>query len=416
MPDGNKGRLLFISPVMPATGGNGLAMRAGNLVEALSAAWEVHVAVLAVGGVAGRTLEPALSSLVADCRELAYPEFLDPAYTAAVVLPSGAKQQAALRALGRPRQVAYRVDTAPDAVFDLFGDRGIDAVFVLRQYMAPLAARFLGVPNAPMSFLDSDDDDVEARRRFAALLRAYGNLEYATLEELTARQYATWEEEWMPRFDMIFAASPVDALRISGRNPEVFVDVLPNVVRSPARVSETGRSSPGRTVLMVGNLSYLPNVDGALWLGRSVAPLLRADSADPLQIVIAGSGPDESVMAMSDLPGITVIADPPDVAPLYMEAAVAAVPVRAGGGTRIKILEAFAQGVPVVSTTLGAEGLSVEHDRHLLIADTPEDFAAACRRLVGDQDLRARLVAEAQSLQRESYSLEALTARFSAEV
>ena len=91
---------------------------------------------------------------------------------------------------------------------------------------------------------------------------------------------------------------------------------------------------------------------------------------------------------------------------------MAVVPIRAGGGTRIKILEAFASGVPVVSTALGAEGLNVEDGVHLLIADTPDAFAAACVRLARDEGLRARIIPAARQLQEDQYSLNMLKQRF----
>ena len=93
--------------------------------------------------------------------------------------------------------------------------------------------------------------------------------------------------------------------------------------------------------------------------------------------LIAGGNPLPEAMNLGRLGGVEVIANPPDVIPLYKSAAIAVVPLRAGGGTRIKILEAFAFRKPVVSTSLGAEGLEARPNEHLLIADTAEDFANA---------------------------------------
>ena len=129
-------------------------------------------------------------------------------------------------------------------------------------------------------------------------------------------------------------------------------------------------------------------------------------------MTIAGSSPAPTVRALNTLTGVTVLASPADVAPLYRQARVAVVPIRAGGGTRIKILEAFASGVPVVSTALGAEGLNVEDGVHLLIADTPDAFAAACVRLARDEGLRARIIPAARQLQEDQYSLNMLKQRF----
>ena len=103
-------------------------------------------------------------------------------------------------------------------------------------------------------------------------------------------------------------------------------------------------------------------------------------------------------------PGIVVVANPPDLRPHYEWADLAVVPIAAGGGTRIKLLEAFAHGVPVVATTIGAEGIAAEHGAHLVIADAPEGFAAACCRVLSDPALAARLAAAARQLVEAAYS------------
>jgi glycosyltransferase involved in cell wall biosynthesis len=100
-----------------------------------------------------------------------------------------------------------------------------------------------------------------------------------------------------------------------------------------------------------------------------------------------------------------------DLIPWYSQAAVTVVPLRAGGGTRLKILESMALGRPVVSTTIGCEGLEVEHNRHILIADTPERFAGCVTRLLLDPALRDRIAAEARRLVEERYNWPAIGKR-----
>jgi glycosyltransferase involved in cell wall biosynthesis len=103
---------------------------------------------------------------------------------------------------------------------------------------------------------------------------------------------------------------------------------------------------------------------------------------------------------------VSVLADVTSLAPYYAAARMAIVPIRAGGGSRIKILEAFAHGRPVIATRLGAEGLGLVDGQHLLIADTAEDFAAAARRLLADPDLAVRLVSKAGALVEQRYALD----------
>jgi len=100
---------------------------------------------------------------------------------------------------------------------------------------------------------------------------------------------------------------------------------------------------------------------------------------------------------------VTVVGEVPSMTTELAMASVAVVPIRYGGGTRVKILESFAHRVPVVSTTLGAEGLDVQDGVHLLIADDPDEFAAATVRLIGDAALRARIAGEAEKLYLERY-------------
>lgn len=115
--------------------------------------------------------------------------------------------------------------------------------------------------------------------------------------------------------------------------------------------------------------------------------------------------------ALAALADVSVHAGPADLAPLYADAAVAVVPIRAGGGSRIKILETFAHGVPVVSTSIGAAGLGVIPGRHLLIADRPEDFAAAALRLRRNSPLAAAVAAGGRALLEKQYRIEHAAAR-----
>lgn len=407
-----RGNLLFISPAMPDTGGNGLAMRAGNLVEALGSRWDLHLLVLAVGGLEDRRLSPALEPFVADWIELPYRDMLDPAHGRVSQAPPGMEQFTAIEAFGRPLAAAYKIDAAADAARAAFPTVTFETVFVLRLYMSAVAARFLDEVPRPHMLLDADDDDVTASRRFAEVRRQNSDPYGASVEQATARHYEAWERAWLPSFDLVFTASPVDSARMSERLPDVLFDTLPNVVRMPARRGKPVTDMSGDPFLLIGNLSYLPNVEGARFFCAEVLPRLRAQAPDLARVTIAGSSPAPSVVALGGDAGVTVRANPADVGPLYDRARVAVVPLRAGGGTRIKILEAFAAGVPVVSTRLGAEGLDVRDGQHLLIADTPDDFAAACVRLARDTALRETIIGAARDLQSEHYSLDMLKRRF----
>ncbi len=144
------------------------------------------------------------------------------------------------------------------------------------------------------------------------------------------------------------------------------------------------------TYLFCGAMDYSPNVDGLGWYFAEVDPLVRV-SMPSRRVQIVGRNPAPSVRAHGALAGVTVTGEVPDVRPHYQTAHFQIVPLRIGGGTRLKIVESLAIGCPVVSTTLGAQGLELVHDEHILLADSPADFAAAIRRLAGDAALRERL-------------------------
>jgi glycosyltransferase involved in cell wall biosynthesis len=154
---------------------------------------------------------------------------------------------------------------------------------------------------------------------------------------------------------------------------------------------------------MVGTYWYPPNVDAAVHMATRVMPHLRALSpACTLRLV--GRGGAEFLGSLRGLPGVEVVGDVTDVAPELLAAAVAVAPVRFGGGTRVKILEAFALGVPLVSTPLGCEGLDAKDGVHLLVADEPQEFAAACARLIANPEEARRLGENGRRLYESSYT------------
>jgi glycosyltransferase involved in cell wall biosynthesis len=160
-----------------------------------------------------------------------------------------------------------------------------------------------------------------------------------------------------------------------------------------------------RSILFVGSLDYLPNEDAVAFFARSILPLIR-EQDDRMTFRIVGVGQSDSIATVRSLPGLNLIGAVPDLAPEYASAGMLAVPLRAGSGTRIKILEAFQHRTPVVSTTKGAEGLAVTNGEHLLIADTPEEFAAACVRLSTDEALCRRLTEKAHAWVVQHHSID----------
>jgi glycosyltransferase involved in cell wall biosynthesis len=181
------------------------------------------------------------------------------------------------------------------------------------------------------------------------------------------------------------------------------VSVLPNCVPAPAmRVQRD--VARHKNVLFVGSLDYGPNQDAFRWLCTELKASIDRDCGSGVTLRIVGRRPFPGAAALAASSGVDLVADAPDLAEHYLWASLVVVPIRSGGGTRIKILEALSYGVPVVSTTLGAEGLSLDDGKDFLRADSADEFAAAVRRILTDPGFRERLAAAGLATHASRYS------------
>lgn len=169
-----------------------------------------------------------------------------------------------------------------------------------------------------------------------------------------------------------------------------------------------------RRVAFLGSMDWMPNIDGIAWFVAEAWPLVRRRLPDA-SLSIIGRRPAPSVLDLAARdPSIEVTGTVPDVRPSLAEAEVLVVPLRVGGGTRIKIFEAMATGIPVVSTRVGAEGLPVRHGQEILLADTPSELAAQVVGLLEREDLRRSIGLRGCQLVRERFGWPAVTRVFEA--
>jgi glycosyltransferase involved in cell wall biosynthesis len=208
----------------------------------------------------------------------------------------------------------------------------------------------------------------------------------------------------MLRFDLSLLASPEDLASMAAQNPGRRFALLPNVMRVPKEPPARGTLTPG-SLLFLGTLDYFPNEDATLFFADSILPLLL-ESRQKIDFRIVGIKTPASILALRGRAGLTVVGAVRNVESEYGQAQMLVVPLRAGSGTRIKILEAFRFMVPVVSTSIGAAGLDLRHEVHVLIADTPQEFSAACLRLMEDDQLATTLARNAFDWLRAMLSLD----------
>jgi sugar transferase (PEP-CTERM/EpsH1 system associated) len=223
------------------------------------------------------------------------------------------------------------------------------------------------------------------------------------------RRMLKYEGDALRRFDGVLAVSDADR--------DSFARLYPGAIADPVHVVPTGvdtayfTPSPGSAaasgIVFTGSMDWLPNEDAMQYFCGHVLPLIRADEPD-VRLTIVGRAPTPAVRKLAEDAGVHVTGRVDDVRPYVRDAAVYVVPLRIGGGTRLKIFEAMAMGKAVVSTTVGAEGLPVVHGEHVLIADEPHSFARAVVRLIRDVDRRERMGAAARLLVMARYDWSAV--------
>ena len=233
--------------------------------------------------------------------------------------------------------------------------------------------------------------------------------------DLEARRIKRYEGQVVRRFDSTMAVSEIDrdalveASASKGNGTGVDPDIRRRITVVPIGIDTkqnrpVQRSKESTNILSVGSLHYPPNADGVRWFANEVFPLIRAVVPDA-NLTIVGKNPPRDIRGLKrrGSAAIEVAGYAQDLTPYLKAAAVMVVPVRAGGGMRVRILEGFARGMPMVTTTLGLEGIDAEPGRDILVADSAEEFANAVSRLLRDRGLRADLSGNGRKLVVEKY-------------
>ena len=231
---------------------------------------------------------------------------------------------------------------------------------------------------------------------------------YSFVQWMRLKRY---EAEVCRRADHVVAMSPADRDAIQAIAPTVKVTIVPNGVELDEYTAYKGPIQ-SFDLVFTGKMDFRPNVDAMLWFVKEVLPLIQREQPQ-VRLAIVGQRPHPRLEPLRHLPGVTVTGWVPDVRPYIAGATVYVAPLRVGGGTRLKLLQAMAMGAAVVSTSLGAEGFPVAHDHQLLLADTPQSFAQAVLTLLNDPARRARLGAAARRFAR-SYRWEKLVPKLEA--
>lgn len=302
-----------------------------------------------------------------------------------------ARLQRALASLPRSVDYFHTADSLQQASRHLAtGD--YDLVIADEICMTPYAEL---APDLPRMVLRQKVDHIHYQEMARA--RPWG-LDKA-LDFLEAMKLRRYERAKMPLYHAFVACIEYDAMVIGRDAPSAAPLVIPNGADLSTFVPAGRPKAQTPTLLYVGAMHYYPNADAVSFFFETMYERIR-QAVPEVKVRIVGHAPPPEIQGLAHLSGVEVTGSVTDVRPSYEEATVFIVPLRLGGGTRLKIVEAMAMGLPVVSTTVGAEGLSVHPGEDVLIADDPASFVKSVLRLLADAELRQRIATSAQGLAR----------------
>jgi glycosyltransferase involved in cell wall biosynthesis len=314
---------------------------------------------------------------------------------------------------GRRAKLAALLSRYPEAVWacpppeSMSGLGDIDAAILSHAHVGRFLDRFdrLGIPVV----LNTHNVETDLSRQLAAISRTRLSRARSRLDTL---RFDRFETQLLERAALVTAVSAVDAARLREMAPTASIEVVPSGADVAGTTWVDHSEVQLERLVLLGTLGYLPNLDGAEWFVAEVLPAIR-DIRPKAHLTLVGSS-SPTVIEHLVGPAVTLVGQVEDVAEELAAGDILVAPLRVGSGVRLKLLEAFAHGIPVVATSVAAEGIDVRDGVHLLIADDPRSFAAAVIRLLEDRELRSRLSTEARRLVEEKYDWRQIGDRFEA--
>lgn len=303
------------------------------------------------------------------------------------------------RSLVRGRPFLIERDDRPEmwsAVRDLLQRHPFDAVHADQLSMAQYA---VDLP-VPLRILDEHNAVWTIVRRSSAQ-QGWGPQRLPA--ELEWRKIRRYEGDVCRRFDWVTVVSDADRVDLEAAAGGAFHSSVIPITMDTEQLAYQPRAEEARHVLSVATMFYPPNVEGVYWFAREVFPRVRARLPGTDFLIVGSRPPAEITQLEVPESGIHVTGYVEDLSLILRQSGVLIVPLHSGSGMRVKILEAFARGIPVVSTRIGVEGIDAHHDEHLLVADEPEELAAQVIRLLCEPETAARLARAGRRLVEERY-------------
>jgi glycosyltransferase involved in cell wall biosynthesis len=392
-------KVLFLTFTYPSAAGTGTQMRSSALLRMLAADAEVHLLVVSYAEAPGGPHDPEMEAL---CRQIVYLR----------VPPAAGAPWPRLKIGADPVQlptVDCPAESIQDWIVNFYHASGFDCLFIFRfDALYFVHSRIESFPSREL-----DLDELPSRRE-----SQMDALEDSGLGPRPGRASSAamriMEKILLPKFERVFVSSQHEAVEVRRLAGYPHAEVLPNIYTHSAEPLESPPATR-REIFFVGHLDYPANSDAVVFFCREILPLIQAARAargEDVLFRVVGKGTTPALEAVRNLPGVQVMGFQATLTKYYAQAAVVVAPLRAGAGTRLKILEAFTHGRPVVSTSIGAQGLGVTDRKNILLADDPGAFASACVELMEQPELAATLCRGATDLLRSEYTLDALRRRY----
>ena len=401
---------LIIAAGLPRPPLAGSSLRLSSVLGAMSERFDVDLIALDAEPLNAEREAFVLDLGARSVTSLSGPFTLDSRFLRAESLAPGDERLAILQSLPIPKHMKFATPDTTEALAKTVGSNTPDIIHVFRSDLL-LCARELADRMAvetgrrPFLVADLDDDETESLARLAEIVTIYSSKAFGREFTLSAELTRQVFERELRHFDVICICSERDRVRLQQTYPDVRVEVLSNtapVLPSPTNPGKRA-SSDALRILFVGLLCYGPNIDAVELLVGGIVPEIRRRTDRKVLLDIVGREAGDDMIQRWTAAGAEVHNGPEDLTPFYERADIVAVPIRSAGGTRIKILEAFAHGVPVVSSPIGAEGLEVENGEHILIGDSIAEISEACIRLASDSILSASMARQARDLVERRY-------------
>ena len=405
-------RCLMILPIAPNPRGNGLAQRAYLFWKAARKTFDTDVLLVPVA-----QNQPAIAlheptSSVPIFKEIEGGFATSTQFDLISRIKNLAERCAAFSQFGQPSLCSRLTNDLARLCAPSLETHHYHHIHVMRSYCAPFAElllRHLGrtAQTRPTLSLDLDEDDARFANDLAAHYRSAGDDVRANWSAVEAQSFNVILDKHIGSFDLVFASSAKEAEQLSNKTG-VQVNTIVNAVKVPV-VRRPMRD--GRNLLFVGSFQHPPNADGLEWFIEQIWPMVRRRTNAELTAI--GQAPSSHTHRLATRPGMRLLSNVANLNRHYAASDISIVPLRLGAGTRIKILESAAMGVPIISTSRGADGLPFTDGVHGWLADTSTGFADAICQALAHPHERKRRADNALRLVHRVYNIDNETDRLS---